>query len=166
MNAATVLAGRLEGPAKVSGALAYEGDVLPPGMLHAALVEATIARGRVLAIDETAARLVPGFVDLVMCNDKEALRQSPNTALIQFDAVHFAGQGVAMVVAESALAAAEAARRIVVRYEEEPAITSMQHPDGQVYAPAMCGARAPAAIRRGDPGSGAGGRDSHSAPTL
>lgn len=151
MNASTVFAGRLEGPAKVSGALAYEGDVLPPGMLHAALVEATVARGRVLAIDEAAPRLVTGFVDLVTCNDAEALLQSPNTALIRSDSVHFAGQGLAMVVAESALAAAEVARRVVVRYEEEPAITSVRHPDGQVYAPAMCGARAPAAIRRGDP---------------
>lgn len=151
MNARTVFAGRIEGSAKVSGALAYEGDVLPPGMLHAALVEARIARGRVVEIDDASARTFPDVVALLTSVDAEPLRPSANSALIRSDAVHFAGQGVAMVIAESALAAAEAARRVAVRYKEEPAITSVHHPNAQVYAPAMCGARAPAAIRRGDP---------------
>ncbi len=151
MNTPVGFSGRLEGPAKVYGSLAYEGDVLPPRTLHAALVEARIACGRVLAIDDTAASAVPGFVALLTCADAEPLRPSANVALIQSDVVHFAGQGIAMVVAESALAAAEAARRVAVRYEEELAVTSIHHPDAQVYAPAMCGARAPAAIRRGDP---------------
>lgn len=151
MNSPAGFAGRLEGRAKVSGALAYEGDVLPPSTLHAALVEARIARGRVVGIDDAAARAMPGFAHLITATDAESLRPSANTALIQSDQVHFAGQGVAMLVAESALDAAEAARRIVVRYEEEPAVTSMHYPEAQAYAPAMCGARAPAAIRRGDP---------------
>ena len=157
MNAAAGFAGRLEGPAKVSGKLAYEGDVLPPGTLHAALVEARIVRGRVVGIDVAAARAMPGFASLITAADAEFLRPSAATALIQSDQVHFAGQGVAMLVAESALDAAEAARRVVVRYEEEPAVTSMHHPEGLVYAPAMCGARAPAAIRRGDPAAGRAG---------
>lgn len=151
MNAPDRFEGRLEGTAKVSGSLTYEGDVLPPGTLHAALVEARIARGRVVGIDGATARAMPSFVDLITSAEAQDLRPSPNTALIRSDAIHFAGQGVAMVVAESALTAAEAARRVAVRYDEAPAVTFVHHPDAQVYAPAMCGARAPAAIRRGDP---------------
>jgi len=151
VNAPVTFTGRLEGPAKVSGSLEYEGDVLPPGTLHAALVEARVAKGRVAGIDAAAARAVPGFADLLTPADAQDLRPSPSTALIRSDAVHFARQGVAMVVAENALDAAEAARRVSVRYEEEPAVTSVHHPDAQVYAPAMCGTRAPAAIRRGNP---------------
>lgn len=151
MNGPAEFEGRLEGLAKVSGTLAYEGDVLPPGTLHAALVGARVARGRVVTIDDDAARAVPAFADLLTAGDAQVLRPSANTALIRSDQVHFVGQGVAMVVAGSARDAAEAARLVTVGYEQEPAITSVHHSLAQPYAPAMCGARAPAVIRRGDP---------------
>ncbi len=50
--------GRIEGPARVTGHAVYEGDVQPPGMLHAVLVEAPITRGRVLEIDDAAREFV------------------------------------------------------------------------------------------------------------
>lgn len=151
MTAPVVFSGRMEGPAKVSGGLAFEGDVLPPCTLHAALVEARIARGRVVGIDDSPARAIPGFEDLLTAADAECLRPSANNALIRSGDVHFVGQGVAMVVAKSSLVAAEAARHVTMHYEEEPAVTSVHHLGAQVYAPDMCGVRSPAAIRRGDP---------------
>ncbi len=151
MKAAVDFAGRLEGLGKVTGALAYEGDVLPPGMLHAALVEARIARGRVRSIDAAGARDYPGFVDLIGTADAQTLRQSAATALIRADEVHFAGQGIAMIVADTALNAEAAARAVMVDYERLPPVVGAQHPNAAIYAPAMCGVRAAAAIRRGEP---------------
>lgn len=143
--------GRIEGPAKVTGAAAYEGDVRPSGMLHAVLVEAPVTRGRVTMIDAGAARASAGFADLVARPEAEALRPSPYSALIRSDEVHFAGQAVALVAAETLLQAQDAARRVVVVCEEAQPVTSPHHPAAETYAPAMCGARAPAAILRGDP---------------
>ena len=53
---------RIEGPAKVTGnaVYAYEQDAVAP--LHLRGVGATVARGRVRAVDTTAAEAVPGVV--------------------------------------------------------------------------------------------------------
>ena len=143
--------GRLEGAAKVTGAAVYEGDVWPDRMLHAALVETPLARGRIVAIDTTSARECAGFVDVVARAEAEGLSPSPNTALIRSDEVHFAGQPVAMVVAESSRQARDAADRVRIEVAPLPTVTSLRDPSAQVYAPADCGARGPAANLRGDP---------------
>ncbi len=143
--------GRIEGPAKVSGAAVYEGDVYPPGMLHAVLVEAPVARGHVTGLDGEAARASAGFADLVSRAEAEALRPSPYTALIRSDEIHFAGQAVALVAAETLLQAQHAAKGVVVACTETPPVTSLTDPEATIYAPDMCGARAKAAIRRGEP---------------
>ena len=143
--------GRIEGPGKVSGVAVYEGDVHPPGMLHAVLVEAPITSGRVTEIDDAAARASAGFADLVSRAEADGLKPSPYTALIRSDEVHFAGQGVALVAAETLLQAQDAARQVIVSCVGTPPVTSLHHPATEIYAPAMCGARAPAAIVRGAP---------------
>ncbi len=143
--------GRIEGPDKVTGRAVYEGDVHPPAMLHAVLVEAPMACGRVMEIDGSGARASAGFADLVSRPEAEALRPSPHTALIRSEEVHFAGQAVALVAAETLLQAQDAARRVIVVGEDARPATSMRHPDADIYAPAMCGARAPASILRGEP---------------
>ena len=149
--AEAAFSGRIEGAAKASGAAVYEGDVHPPGMLHAVLVEAPITSGRVTEIDGAGARVSAGFADLVTRAEAEALRPSPYTALIRSDEVHFADQAIALVAAETLLQAQDAAARVVVTCTQRAPVTSMHHPVVETYAPAMCGARAPAAILRGEP---------------
>jgi len=51
---------RVDGPLKVSGRAQYASDFHFPGMLHAVPVGATIASGRVAAIDAAAASKMPG----------------------------------------------------------------------------------------------------------
>ncbi len=65
--------------------------------------------------------------------------------------MHFARQAVALVAAETLLQAQDAAARVVVACTKEPPVTSIHHPSTQTYAPAMCGARAPSVILRGEP---------------
>jgi xanthine dehydrogenase YagS FAD-binding subunit len=50
---------RVEGPRKVSGVAEYTSDFHFPGMLYAVPVEATIANGRVVKVDTTAAEKMP-----------------------------------------------------------------------------------------------------------
>lgn len=144
-------AGRIEGALKVTGTARYEGETEAPGLLHAALVEAPVAHGRLLGLDDTAARAVPGVVDIVTVAHSADLRPAPVTTLIQTDVIHFPGQPVAMVVAETSEAARHAARLVALTCEAAPAITSIHHPLAQPYAPEMAGSRARAASLRGDP---------------
>ena len=51
---------RIDAVEKVTGLQRYAADRRPDGLLHAVTVPATIARGRILAIDTTAAAAVPG----------------------------------------------------------------------------------------------------------
>jgi len=52
---------RYEGILKVTGQARYEGEVMPEGMLHAALVESPVACGELLSLDASRAETLPGF---------------------------------------------------------------------------------------------------------
>ena len=55
---------RVDGIAKVTGAARYGDDHRVPGAAHAALALSTIARGSIVAIDQAAARAVPGVLEI------------------------------------------------------------------------------------------------------
>ena len=140
---------RIEGRLKVTGQAVYAAETAADGLLHAVLIEAPFARGRVLHLDVAAARSVAGFADVISYADSEALRPSSVTALIREPAVHFRGQPVALVVGETLAAAHTAARAVRVDFEAAPAITSIDGALAQAYEPAMA-SRFPARSKRGD----------------
>src|ERR1700751_3731351 len=51
---------RIDGPYKVTGLAQYTSDFNFPGMLYAVPVEATIANGKLLTLDTSAAERMPG----------------------------------------------------------------------------------------------------------
>ena len=51
---------RIDGPRKVTGLAQYTSDFNFPGMLYAVPVEATIANGKLLTLDTSAAEKMPG----------------------------------------------------------------------------------------------------------
>ncbi len=140
---------RLEAALKVTGQAMYPAEAPMQGMLHAVLVEAPIPCGEVLSLDSAQAALTPGFADLVSYPEAQLLKPSGVTALIHERTVHFVGQPVALVAADSLLAARAAARAVRVEYQERPAVTVLGQALDQVYAPALAG-RAPSESRRGD----------------
>ena len=74
---------RLEAALKVTGRAVYEAETPMPRILHAALIEAPIARGQVLSLEAGDARGLPGFVDLVTHAEARALNPSATVALIR-----------------------------------------------------------------------------------
>jgi xanthine dehydrogenase YagR molybdenum-binding subunit len=140
---------RYEATLKVTGSAIYEAEVPAPGMLHAALVAASISCGDVLSVDTTRAVDLPGFAAAVSYADAEMLQASPATALIRERVIHFAGQPVALVTAASLQMANEAARAIRVTTQARPAVTALAQGHDMSFAPAMVG-RFPAETRRGD----------------
>ncbi len=122
---------RIDGPAKVTGAADFPGDVSLDGVAHAALVRSPMARGRITTIDETGARAVTGVLDILTCaNVGDAVRSvkhvmaggwANSTARPLASAeILYAGQIVALVVATSPEAAGEGAARLAITYERAP----------------------------------------------
>lgn len=114
---------RQEGGEKVTGATRFTADVELAGLLHAHLVLSHIPSGRIRSIDATAARAMPGVVDVVTGADLPALDSAGPDLPLAATRVFYVGQPVAAVVAESDSAAADAAAVVQVDYEESaPAI--------------------------------------------
>ena len=115
---------RPDAPAKVRGATRYAADRPVPGLLHARLVLATHAHARIRGIDGDAARELPGVVAVLTAADlpiKATGRDRLSMPLARTE-VSFAGQPVALVVAESEAAATDAVELVGVRLEALPAV--------------------------------------------
>ncbi|XVX22167.1 xanthine dehydrogenase family protein molybdopterin-binding subunit [Actinomycetota bacterium] len=111
---------RVDAPLKVTGTApyAYEHDAENPCYVWPAL--STIARGSVTGIDSTRARAVPGVLRVLTHEDAPRLRvkSDPGLWILQNAEVHYRGQIVAGVVAETPEAAREAAELLEIRYDE------------------------------------------------
>jgi xanthine dehydrogenase YagR molybdenum-binding subunit len=122
---------RIDGRAKVTGQARYAAEIAVDGLVHGAVVNASIARGRVLAVHDGQARAVPGVLDVLWHGHRsEAPRLAhyfeagedfstvPVKPLVS-DRVHYAGQPVALVLAERWEAARYAAGLVRIEYEDE-----------------------------------------------
>src|SRR2546428_13299364 len=72
---------RKEDPRLLTGKGTYVDDVVLPGMLHVAFVRSPMARGRILSIDTSAARELPGVHAILVAED---LARHPVTFLSFF----------------------------------------------------------------------------------
>jgi CO/xanthine dehydrogenase Mo-binding subunit len=120
---------RLEGRAKVTGRAEYVHNLRLPGMLYGKICRSTVAHGRIRRIDVTAAQAVPGVHRIVTAQDIRAIIPEPyygpafhDQPILALDKVRYAGEPVAVVLATDPHVAEEAAGRIVVDYEELPAV--------------------------------------------
>jgi len=148
---------RRDGLLKVTGRARYAADNHPPGMLHAALSVSSIARGRVTFLDVTAAKALPGVVEVMTSTNRPLLALDPDAKLdpfmfrldlLQNDVVRYAGQPIAVVIAETLEAATEGAARLAPRYEAEPPRIGLDGNDS--FVPPAIGVGTPPEVRRGD----------------
>jgi xanthine dehydrogenase YagR molybdenum-binding subunit len=127
---------RLDGPLKVRGAARFAAEVPLENMVYAALVYGTIPSGRIATLDTQAAEAAPGVV-LVMTyrnaprlNSPAPFGSSPTAAaasdlpIMQDDRLHWNGQPIAVVLAETQEQADYATSLIVATYTAEPSTTS------------------------------------------
>ena len=127
---------RVDGPLKVQGAARFAAEFPMEGLVYAALVHSTVPKGRIATLDVSAATGSPGVV-LVMTHEN-APRMKPmplfmtknkaaggdDLPVMQDDRVHWNGQPVAMVLAETQEQADHAKSFIRITYDAEPATTS------------------------------------------
>jgi xanthine dehydrogenase large subunit len=113
--------------AQVAGAAHYIDD-LPEvrGTLFAAPVMSNVAHGRLVGIDDTAARAMPGVRDIVYSADipghKMLAAFAGDEPVFAIDSVQHIGQVVGLVVADSVMAARHAARKVKLDIEALPAV--------------------------------------------
>jgi len=128
---------RVDGPLKVTGQAHYAAEFDVPGLLYGSVVNSSIARGRIVSIDASAAEAVPG-VALVLTHqnrppvasyddpyeDDDAADGSPFRPLFN-DRILYSGQPIALVVAENLELARYAGSLVRVEYEREPHHTDL-----------------------------------------
>ena len=130
---------RVEGIAKVTGQARYAAEFPMPDLTHGFVVQSTIAKGRIVAIDATATREMPGFVAVLTHENAVPLADASDGELqvLQSDRVHYRGQAVALVVATTPECARAAADALVVRYEQEPHDVVLRADHPTLYRPEM-----------------------------
>src|SRR3990172_10168487 len=117
---------RIDGPAKARGAAEYAGDLELPGMLYGKILNSWLPHARILRIDTTEARRVPGVKAVVTGQDTLGLGCSPTRhreKALDFvplakDKVRYIGDAIAAVAAIDEDAADEALDKINVECEE------------------------------------------------
>ena len=168
---------RREDARLITGRGRYVADVAHPDLLHVAVHRSPHAHARIGHIDATAARRRPGVVHVLVPAAVAALGRLPLLVphasliapacpeILPQEIVSYAGQAVALVVAESAAQAEDALDALRVEYEPLPAVASLDdalgadgprvHPGGNVASrfvqrvgdPAGELARAPVVLR-------------------
>ena len=119
---------RIDAPDKVTGATRFAADGYVHGLLHARPVLSTEPHARIGQVDREAALSVPGVVAVLVAADLPlATTGTDRTAEpLARDEVVFAGQPVALVVAETEAAAEDGAEAVAVEYEPLPAVVGLE----------------------------------------
>jgi xanthine dehydrogenase YagR molybdenum-binding subunit len=121
---------RVDGPKKVSGLAQYTSDFHFPGMLYGVPVEATIANGKIVKLDTSAAEKMPGVRAILhRGNIGKIFRSTPGPGFtgvcierrppFEDDVVRYYGQYIALAVADTFEAAKAAADAVQVTYAKE-----------------------------------------------
>lgn len=129
---------RVDGPLKVAGQARFAAEVPMEGLAYATLVHSTIARGHITSLDTSKAEAAPGVV-LVMTHENAPRMNAPAMFMSRPDAVgasdlpvmqnrdiHWNGEPVALVLAETQEQADHAATLVKVEYESATAVTDFQ----------------------------------------
>ncbi len=128
MNAIGQPISRFDGLRKVTGGARYTADIPIASAMQATIVHSTIANGRTLSIDTTAAEKAPGVFAVFTHRNMPRMNPTPKPwshlhphgqsyLPLQDERIHYAGQPIALVVARTLDQATYAGTLIRVDYE-------------------------------------------------
>ncbi|PPR09155.1 MAG: 4-hydroxybenzoyl-CoA reductase subunit alpha [Alphaproteobacteria bacterium MarineAlpha11_Bin1] len=122
---------RTDSVPKTTGAAVYTVDVSFPGMLHAKVLRSPHAHARVVSVDASAARGMPGIHAVLTRDELDGL--SPvygyfikDQPIIGMDKVRYVGDPVAAVAAETEHQAIAALEKIKVEYDLLPVLANIE----------------------------------------
>lgn len=130
---------RVDAFAKVTGSAQFAADFVLPGLAYASVVTSHIARGRIVRVESSCARAIDGVLGIFTHADlANAILRVPhlmaggyaNSSALPLGSadVHYAGQIVALVVAQTQQTADDAASRIEIDYEVDDAAMDLDDP--------------------------------------
>ncbi len=146
---------RLEDDALLTGIGRYTDDVSLPAQSHLFFLRSAYPHARIVALDATAARAMPGVLQVLTGADLVAAGVKPIPGPIGFfradgspsatpprralahERVRFVGEAVAAVVALTQQQARDAAEAIIIDYEELPMVVDMNDATAP-GAPVIC----------------------------
>jgi xanthine dehydrogenase YagR molybdenum-binding subunit len=155
---------RVDGPAKVTGSAQYSGEIAVPDLAYAEIVTAAIASGRITSIDTAHAERADGVAGILTHLNMPKVNNVPLLPSLlggpapgetffpmQDEEIRYAGQPVAIVVADTLEQAQHAAMLVQVSYAETPSVTTIDQGRAQAYEPEkLFGGVMPAQLRRGN----------------
>lgn len=163
---------RIDSPPKLIGAEKFTADLRIQGMLRAAIVGSPHAHARVLSVSKDAALAMPGVV-AVLTNDDLPIRTDdhghPVAELMAGREALHVGQPVAIVLAETEVAAQDAAELVEIEYEPLPVVVDLDEaikPDAPLVSHGRSGAFADEAAMHNADAAAAGGDDEELPPNV
>jgi xanthine dehydrogenase YagR molybdenum-binding subunit len=156
---------RLDGYEKTMGRARYTGEIFLPHMAYGAIVGATISSGTIKAIDRSAALDADGVIAVLAHDNLSPIPGQPQLlpslvgasapgqsfSPLQDDEIHYYGQPIAIVVADSYERAQYAAWLVDASFDETPSITTIDQGRELAYEPErLFGGLMPAKGGRGD----------------
>ena len=123
---------RLDVEEKVLGYGKYPDDYYLDGMCYGTALRSKYPRARVLSIDTTAAKALPGVIDVFTAADIPGenkighLKHDQYTMIPVGGLTHYLGDAIALVAAEDMETAEKAKKLIKVEYEVLPAVHNIQ----------------------------------------
>jgi xanthine dehydrogenase YagR molybdenum-binding subunit len=142
---------RLDGPFKVTGAARFAAEFPMPDLVYAALAYSTIAKGRLTALDVSAAESAPGVVLVMTYRNAPRMKPGPvfltaakaaagdDLPIMQDDQIHWNGQPIAVILAETQEQADHAKSLIRATYAADPAITRFAEAKTHAYQASFAG---------------------------
>ncbi|MEU4678277.1 xanthine dehydrogenase family protein molybdopterin-binding subunit [Micromonospora sp. NPDC023737] len=156
---------RVDGRYKVRGESRYSAEVPVTNLVHAVVVNAKVASGRITSIDTSAAERATGVLAVLthrnlgrVANVPRLLPSLAGLAApgqtffpMQDETIHYGGQPVAIVVADTIERADHAGTLIRIEYETTPATTLLDQARDRAYVPErIFGGLLPGQGSRGD----------------
>jgi carbon-monoxide dehydrogenase large subunit len=123
---------RVEDERLITGQGRYAGDIKLDGLVHIAFCRSTLPHARIARIDGSAARSLPGVLAVWTARDLPEVAggltdwgpemESRGRPILNRDEVNYVGEAFALVVAESAYQAQDAAEQVVADLDPLPAV--------------------------------------------
>ncbi len=152
---------RVDGRAKVTGGARYAAEFPVNNIVHAVFITSMIAKGTIQSIDTQVAEKMLGVLKILTHRNIPKLAQipkfTPNStgmsfAPMQGNEIHYSGQPIGIVIAETLEQATDAAQQVQVSYQSQPSIATMHQALDQAYQPnSIMGGGIPGYTKRGNP---------------
>jgi xanthine dehydrogenase YagR molybdenum-binding subunit len=152
---------RIDGRLKVTGGAKYAAEFARPKLVYGALIQSAIANGRAANIDVSTAKSAPGVIAILTRENAPQFKPYPdnltkngapgeNRVPLQDGEIHYAGQHLGVIVAESPEQAAYAASLIRVSYQSRPPVVELPDERARKTTPEKFIGREELQTRRGD----------------